>query len=84
MGDFDYNPDEIDAEEEGHVPVSLSGITTQIMPGNRSVWTIICDIFLDFSLQEYAPTRDNVIFLIDAHSPMFENAGLRNAEVCCI
>ncbi len=31
--------------------------------------------------QEFIPTRDNVVFLIDAQHSMFESAGLKDTEV---
>lgn len=31
--------------------------------------------------QEYIPTRDNVIFLIDVQQSMFQEAGLKDTEV---
>ena len=32
-------------------------------------------------LQEWLPSRDNVVFLIDAQAAMFEEAGLKNTPV---
>ena len=87
MAEYEYNAEEIDAEEDGGERVRAC----QIGPASHSQLHRSLDSFCQRAHhiitnkhcfpQKYTPTRDNVIFLIDVQQSMFQEAGLKDTEV---
>lgn len=79
MSDFDYNADDVDDEEDGFDRVSFHGPDGDSDHSELHSGSQLSAVVLH--VQDFIPTRDNVIFLIDVQQSMFEKAGLKHVEV---
>lgn len=84
MAELEYNPDEIDGDEDGQERVSCKFIPNADL--NKRTCSLIwvlppAHMVAHVMMQEWLPSRDNVVFLIDAQAAMFEDAGLKDMPV---